>query len=73
MKELLNEYEQKIKQLIKELEDESKRHIDHVNSIHDTYRIYQAQCNELELRLKNYKQQTIDQEQEFKINKKSLM
>ena len=44
--------------MIKDLEDESKRHINEVNQIHDQYRVHKARVSELELRVENYKKET---------------
>lgn len=56
MKRQLDEYEGKIKQLIKELEDESKRHIRETNEVHDYYRGFKSNSQELEQRIHHYKQ-----------------
>jgi hypothetical protein len=42
MKRQVDEYENKIKMLIKELEDESKRHIKETNEVHEYYRGYKS-------------------------------
>jgi hypothetical protein len=44
----MEEYEHKIKALIKELEDESKRHIKETNEVHEYYRGYKSSSQELE-------------------------
>ena len=38
MKRQVDEYEGKIKKLIKEFEDDSKRHIKEINEVHEYYR-----------------------------------
>ena len=48
MKQQNEEYEDKIKTLIKEFEDESKKHIKEVNEIHEHYRTYKTRAKELE-------------------------
>jgi ferritin len=55
MKLRIEEYEVKIKQLIKEFEDESKKHIKEVNDIHEHYRSYKSRAMELESRIEQYK------------------
>jgi soluble cytochrome b562 len=55
MKRQLEEYENKIKMLIKELEDESKRHIKETNEVHDYYRGFKSSAQELDQRIKHYK------------------
>lgn len=42
IKRQLDEYENKIKMLIKELEDESKRHIKETNEVHEYYRGFKS-------------------------------
>ena len=51
----MDEYELKIKSLIKELEDESKRHIKETHEVHEYYRGYKSSSQELEQRIKHYK------------------
>ena len=48
MKRQIDEYENKIKQLIKELEDESKRHIKETNEVHEYYRKFKSSAQELD-------------------------
>ncbi len=55
MKNQLDEYENKIKKLIKELEEESKKHIKEINELHEYYRGYKNSSKELEERIKHYK------------------
>jgi hypothetical protein len=38
----MEEYENKIKKLIKEFEDESKKHIKEINEVHEYYRGYKS-------------------------------
>jgi len=55
MKNQLDDYEKKIKTLIRELEEESKKHIKEINDVHEHYRGYKNSSKELEERIKNYK------------------
>ena len=48
MKGRLEDYEEKIKKMIQEFEDESKRHIKEVNDIHYQYRGFKTKAQELE-------------------------
>ena len=48
LKQRVEECEDKIKELIKEFEVESKRHIKETNEIHEHYRVYQTRAQELE-------------------------
>ena len=54
MKSRLEEYEDKIKKLIKEFVEECKRHIKEVNEIHEHYRGYKTRAQELEQRIEQY-------------------
>ena len=58
MKKQLDEYEQKIKRLIIEFEEESKKHIRELNSVHEQYRGYKSSAVELEQRIGQYKGDT---------------
>ena len=51
MKNRLEEYEDKIKKLIKEFADESMKHIKETNEIHSEYRGYKTKAEELEQRI----------------------
>lgn len=55
MKRQLDEYELKIKRLILEFEEESKKHIRELNEVHEQYRGYKSSSIELEQRIKQYK------------------
>ena len=48
LKQRVEECEDKIKELIKEFEVESKRHIKETNEIHEHYRVFQTRAQELE-------------------------
>jgi hypothetical protein len=48
MKKQLDEYEAKIKKLILEFEEESKKHIRELNEVHEQYRGYKTTSMELE-------------------------
>jgi hypothetical protein len=48
MKKRTDEYEEKIKNLIKEFEEESKKHIKEVNQIHLHYRGFKTKAHDLE-------------------------
>jgi hypothetical protein len=45
------QYEDKIKQLIQELESEAKRHIQVVNELHEAHRADKVRVKEMEMRL----------------------
>ena len=47
-------YEDRIKQLLLDLESESKKHINEINHLHDYYRPYVNQARDLEERIKSY-------------------
>jgi len=55
MKKQLDEYEVKVKRLILEFEEESKKHIRELNEVHEQYRGYKSTSIELEQRIKQYK------------------
>lgn len=55
MKKQLDEYESKIKRLILEFEEASKRHIKELNDVHEQYRGYKSSSLELEGRIAQYK------------------
>jgi chromosome segregation ATPase len=55
MKKQLDEYENKIKKLILEFEETSKRHIKELNEVHEQYRGYKSAAIELEGRISQYK------------------
>ena len=48
MKKQLDEYENKIKKLIIEFEEESKKHIRELNEVHEQYRGYKSTSIDLE-------------------------
>ncbi len=48
MKRQIDEYEMKIKKLIIEFEEESKKHIRELNEVHEQYRCYKTNSMELE-------------------------
>jgi len=48
MKKQIEEYEQKIRGLIKEFEEESKKHIREINDLHENYRGYKSSSAEFE-------------------------
>ncbi len=54
MKSQLDDYELKVKKLIRELEDESKKHIKEINDVHDQYRGFKFQAKDLDDRIKSY-------------------
>ncbi len=54
MKRQLDEYEGKVKRLILEFEDESKKHIRELNEVHEAYRGYKSAAAELEQRITQY-------------------
>lgn len=47
----IDEYEAKIKSLIGDLEQQSKRHIKEVNSLHETYIGFKSSASELKTRI----------------------
>lgn len=51
MKKQLDEYETKIKKLILEFEEASKKHIRELNEVHEHYRGYKSSTIELEQRI----------------------
>ena len=51
MKRQLEEYEGKVKKLILEFEEESKKHIRELNDVHEQYRGYKSTSLELEQRI----------------------
>ncbi len=51
MKRQIEEYEGKIKKLIIEFEEESKKHIRELNEVHEQYRGYKSASMELEQRI----------------------
>lgn len=55
MKNQLDEYEGKIKRLILEFEDSSKKHIKELNEVHEQYRGYKSSSIDLEGRINQYK------------------
>ena len=55
MKKSIDDYEHKIRSLIKELEHESIKHIGEMNAVHEEYRGYKNKSKELEERIKRYK------------------
>ena len=56
MKGQIDEYEQKIKSLIGDLEQQSKRHIKEVNLVHEQYMGFKSQAAELKSRVSIYQQ-----------------
>jgi hypothetical protein len=48
MKKQVDEYEMKIKRLIIEFEEESKKHIREMNEVHEQCRLHKVQALELE-------------------------
>ena len=58
MKKQLDEYETKIKKLIIEFEDSSKKHIRELNEVHEHYRGFKSSSIELEQRIQHYKQES---------------
>jgi hypothetical protein len=48
MKKQVDEYEMKIKRLIIEFEEESKKHIRELNEVHEQCRLHKGQALELE-------------------------
>lgn len=70
MKKQLEEYESKIKKLIIEFEEESKKHIRELNEVHGHYREYKSNAQEYEQRIQQYKvdqQKALQGEREAKI------
>ena len=57
MKKQLDEYEMKIKKLIIEFEEESKKHIRELNDVHEQYRGYKSASLEMEQRVMHYNQE----------------
>ena len=55
MKKQLDEYETKVKKLILEFEQESKKHIRELNEVHEEYRGYKSTSIELEQRIQQYR------------------
>ena len=55
MKRQLEEYEGKVKKLIIEFEEESKKHIRELNDVHEQYRGYKSTSLELEQRIQQYR------------------
>ncbi len=55
MKKQLDDYEHKIKKMILEFEDSSKKHIRELNEVHEQYRGYKSTSLELEQRIQTYK------------------
>ena len=51
MKKQLDDYEHKIKKMILEFEDSSKKHIRELNEVHEQYRGYKSASLELEQRI----------------------
>lgn len=69
MKKQLDEYEMKIKKLIIEFEEESKKHIRELNDVHEQYRGYKSASLEMEQRVMHYNQEAqkaMNQERESK-------
>lgn len=54
LKTQVDDYERKIKNLIAELESQSKRHMKEVNEIHEQYMGYKSQAAELKTRIQIY-------------------
>ena len=55
MKRRTDEYENKIKNLIKEFEIESKKHIKEVQDIHLSYRGFKTKALDLDAKIAQYK------------------
>jgi len=55
MKKQLDEYESKIKRMIVEFEEASKKHIRELNDVHEQYRGYKSSSLDLEQRIQHYK------------------
>lgn len=51
MKKQLDEYEGKIKKMIVEFEEASKKHIKELNEVHEHYRGYKSSSLDLEQRI----------------------
>lgn len=73
VKQQNEEYEDKIKTLIKEFEDESKKHIKEVNEIHEHYRTYKTRAKELEQRIDQYKSDCQMAQKSERLAKKELV
>ena len=48
MKKQVDEYELKVKKMLMEFEEESKKHIRELNAVHEQYRGYKSSSMELE-------------------------
>jgi predicted nucleic acid-binding Zn-ribbon protein len=55
LKKQLDDYESKVKRLIYEFEEASKKHIRELNDVHEQYRGYKSNSIELEQRIAQYK------------------